>query len=109
MAPSLSTETILRIAKMKRLALLTTLFLSVTPALADEHPMADGTVTKIDTQWNKVTIDHGPLENLDMPAMKMVFVVADPVMLEGLSEGTKVRFAADRMNGKLTVTEIEVQ
>lgn len=71
--------------------------------------MTDGTVTKVDTQWNKVTIDHGPLENLDMPAMKMVFVVADPAMLEGLSEGTKVRFVADRMNGKLTVTEIEVQ
>lgn len=95
---------------MKLLPLLTALVLSVTPALAEgEHPMADGTVTKIDTQWNKVTIDHGPLENLDMPAMKMVFVVADAAMLEGLSEGTKVRFVADRMNGKLTVTEIEVQ
>lgn len=86
------------------------LILTATASLAaGDHPMSDGTVTKVDAKWNKVTIDHGPLENLDMPAMKMVFVVADPVMLEGLSEGTKVRFVADRVNGKLTVTEIEVQ
>ncbi|MBC55651.1 MAG: RND transporter [Confluentimicrobium sp.] len=95
---------------MKLLSMLAAVVLSVSPALAEgDHPMTDGTVTKVDTQWNKVTIDHGPLENLDMPAMKMVFVVADPAMLEGLSEGTKVRFVADRMNGKLTVTEIKVQ
>ena len=71
--------------------------------------MATGTVTRVDTQWNKVTIDHGPLENLDMPAMKMVFVVADPAMLEGLSEGTQILFSADRVNGKMTVTELEIQ
>lgn len=94
---------------MKHLALLAALLLPVAPAFADSPSMADGTVTKVDAKWNKVTIDHGPLENLDMPAMKMVFVVADPAMLEGLSEGSKVRFVADRMNGKLTVTEIKVQ
>ena len=80
-----------------------------SPLAASENPMATGTVTKVDTQWNKVTIDHGPLENLDMPAMKMVFVLADPGMLEGLAEGSEVRFVADRVNGKLTVTEIEIQ
>ena len=94
---------------MKRLAFAAALALAATAVSAEEHPMADGTVTKVDTQWNKVTIDHGPLENLDMPAMKMVFNVADPTMLEGLGEGTEVRFVADRVNGKLTVTELEVQ
>lgn len=95
---------------MKILTLVAALALTATSALADgDHPMATGTVTKVDTQWNKVTIDHGPLENLDMPAMKMVFVVADPAMLDGLSEGSQVNFLADRVNGKLTVTEIEVE
>lgn len=69
-------------------------------------PMSQGTITKIDTKWKKVTIDHGPLENLNMPGMKMVFEFADPAMMEGLSEGQKVTFTADRVNGKLTVTEI---
>lgn len=95
---------------MKILTLVAALGLTATSTLADgDHPMATGTVTKVDTQWNKVTIDHGPLENLDMPAMKMVFVVADPAMLGGLSEGSQVNFLADRVNGKLTVTEIEVE
>lgn len=72
-------------------------------------PMTEGTITKIDLKWKKITIDHGPLENLDMPAMKMVFDLADPAMLDGLSEGQAVSFVADRVKGKLTVTEIEVQ
>lgn len=90
------------------LTLAAALTLSAGMSLAQSGmPMTTGTVTKIDTKWNKVTIDHGPLENLDMPAMKMVFNVADPAMLEGLSEGTEVEFHAERMNGKLTVTELK--
>lgn len=45
----------------------------------------------------------------DAASTKMVFVVTDAAMLVGLSEGTKIRFLADRVNGKLTVTEIEVE
>lgn len=71
--------------------------------------MSMGTITKVDTQWNRLTIDHGPLENLDMEAMTMVFEVVDPAMLEGLSEGQEVAFTADRVKGKLTVTEITVE
>lgn len=70
-----------------------------------EMPLSKGTITKIDTKWNKITIDHGPLENLDMPAMKMVFGI-DPALLDGLTEGSDVSFVADRVNGKLTVVEI---
>lgn len=68
--------------------------------------MSMGKITKIDTQWNRLTIDHGPLANLDMDGMTMVFEVADPAMLDGLSEGQEVEFMADRVKGKLTVTEI---
>jgi Cu/Ag efflux protein CusF len=95
--------------KMKILTILIALILPVSHVLASEHAISEGIVTKVDSKWNKVTIDHGPLENLDMPAMKMVFVVSDPVMLEGLSKGTKVRFYAERINGKITITEILIQ
>jgi Cu/Ag efflux protein CusF len=81
------------------------LIVSAGAAFADTH-ITDGTVTKIDTKWNKVTVDHEELKNLDMPAMKMVFQVAEPEMLEKLSEGQSIQFAADRVNGKLTITEI---
>lgn len=42
-----------------------------------------------------------------MPAMTMVFKVADPKMLEGLKEGDKVKFTADKVNGAFTVTAIQ--
>jgi Cu(I)/Ag(I) efflux system protein CusF len=70
--------------------------------------MADGEVRKIDKEQGKVTLKHGPIANLDMPGMTMVFRVANPRMLEALKEGDKVKFAADKINGAYTVTAMEV-
>ena len=69
--------------------------------------MADGEVRKVDRDAGKLTLRHGPIANLDMPGMTMVFRVADPRMLESLKEGDKVRFSANRLNGAMTVTAIE--
>lgn len=70
-------------------------------------PMADGEVRKVDKDAGKITIKHGPLANLDMPSMTMVFRVKDPAMLDRVKEGDKIKFVADRMNGALTVTQME--
>jgi Cu(I)/Ag(I) efflux system protein CusF len=70
-------------------------------------PQSDGEVRKVDAQQGKVTLKHGPLANLDMPAMTMVFKVADPKLLDGLKEGDKVKFTAERINGTITVTVIQ--
>ena len=69
--------------------------------------MADGQVRKIDKENQKLTIKHGPLKNLDMPGMTMVFQVQDPAMLDKVQTGDKVRFAAEKLDGKFTVTTIE--
>ena len=71
-------------------------------------PRADGEVRKVDKEQGKITLRHGPIANLDMPAMTMVFKVAEPGLLDTVKEGDKVRFAADKMDGALTVTAIEV-
>ena len=68
----------------------------------------DGEVRKVDKAQGKVTLKHGPIPNLDMPGMTMVFKAADPRMLDAVKQGDKVRFAADNVNGALTVTAIEV-
>ena len=70
--------------------------------------MSEGEVRKIDRGQGKLTLRHGPLVNLDMPAMTMVFKVADPQMLATLKDGDKVRFVADKVNGEPTVTAIEI-
>lgn len=69
--------------------------------------MSEGEVRKIDAAGKKITLKHGPLKNLDMPAMTMSFEVSDPAMLSKLKAGDKVRFVAANPGGKLTVTEIQ--
>ena len=71
-------------------------------------PASDGEVRKIDKAQGKLTLRHGPLANLDMPAMTMVFRAADPKLLEGIQEGDKVKFTAEKVNGAYTVTAIQV-
>ena len=69
--------------------------------------LADGEVRKVDKEAGKLTLRHGRIESLDMPPMTMVFRASDPKLLDSLKEGDKVRFAADRVNGVITVTRIE--
>lgn len=67
---------------------------------------ANGEVVKIDKAQGKVTLRHGPIKNLDMDQMTMVFRVKEPQMLDAIAVGDKVKFEADRVNGQITVTKI---
>ncbi|MDP2833340.1 MAG: copper-binding protein [Pseudomonadota bacterium] len=51
---------------------------------------------------------HGPPANLDMPAMTMIFRVTEPAWLDQVKPGDNIRFQADKVNGQLTVTQLEV-
>ena len=85
-------------------ALLAVVFL-VCPAMAEGN-MVKGEVVKVDKAAGKVTLKHGPIKNLEMESMTMVFRVADPAMLDKVKAGDKVEFEADRVNGAITVTKI---
>ena len=78
-------------------------------AVAGAVAMSEGEVRKIDKAAKKITLKHGPIANLDMPAMTMVFQVADPAMLDHLKAGDKVKFAAGKAGSGYTVTKIEPQ
>lgn len=79
------------------------------PATATDASAAlsEGTVRRIDRSAGKITIAHGPLANLGMPAMTMVFTAAAPALLERAGVGSRVRFRADRVDGAFIVTEIQ--
>lgn len=68
---------------------------------------SDGTVKKVDKAGGKVTVSHGPLENLGMPAMTMGFRVKDGAWLSKLKEGQHIRFIADDVQGTLTIVRYE--
>lgn len=80
----------------------------VKAAMPDASAATDGEIKKIDKEAGKITIKHGPINNLQMPGMTMVFRAADPAMLNQVKEGDKVKFHVEKMSGALTVTKIEV-
>jgi len=69
--------------------------------------LTDGEVRKVDKAAGKLTIKHGPIKNLDMPGMTMVFQVRDKALLDQVKAGDKLRFRAETENGKFLVTEIQ--
>ncbi len=69
--------------------------------------LADGEVRRVDKDAKKITIRHGPIQNLDMPPMTMVFQVKDPAMLEQVKAGDKIKFSADKIGGAYIVTSLE--
>ncbi|HYS63631.1 MAG TPA: copper-binding protein [Paraburkholderia sp.] len=69
--------------------------------------MSHGEVKKVDASAGKLTIKHGPLENLGMDAMTMVFKVKDPAMISQVTVGDKIDFVAEEVDGALTVTKLQ--
>ena len=69
--------------------------------------LTEGEVRKVDKDAKKITIRHGPIQNLDMPAMTMVFQVKDLALLDQVKTGDKIRFTAEKAGGAFTVTHIE--
>jgi Cu/Ag efflux protein CusF len=111
--------------EIRMLGFATAVFLSVgllvPPAYADEAhhapgtqiaqaavPLSDGEVRKVDKDAKKITIKHGPLASLDMPAMTMVFQVRDAALLEQAKAGDKVKFRAEKEGSAYVVTEIRL-
>jgi Cu(I)/Ag(I) efflux system periplasmic protein CusF len=76
---------------------------------AAEQPAAltEGEVRKVDKEAKKLTIRHGPIANLDMPAMTMVFQVQDVTILDSVKAGDKIRFQAEKAGGSYSVTRVE--
>jgi Cu(I)/Ag(I) efflux system protein CusF len=77
-------------------------------AQAATTDMTDGEVRKVDKEGGKLTLKHGDIKSLDMPAMTMVFVVKDKAMLDKLKAGDRVKFKAVNEAGKFTVTEMQM-
>ncbi|MGB4115886.1 MAG: copper-binding protein [Polaromonas sp.] len=95
----------LKLAACAVITLCAPLAAAQTTAVTPE--MADGEVRKINKETKKITLRHGVIKNLDMPAMTMVFQVKDEALLEKLKAGDKIRFSADKVNGAYTVLSAE--
>ena len=91
------------------------------PAMAQGNPAApgqskasaastawsDGVVKTIHKQEGQITIAHGPLANLGMGKMTMTFRLKTPALVEGVREGSNIRFVAENVKGELTVVALQ--
>ena len=83
-----------------------TLVLSGQAMAGNHQPMTEAEVRKVDTEAKKITLRHGPIANLGMPPMTMVFQVKDPAMLEQVKTGDQVLFEAEKTGGAYVITSI---
>lgn len=73
-----------------------------------EATLSEGEIRKVDKAAGKLTIKHGPLENLGMPAMTMIFRVKESAMLDQVKPGDRVKFLVEKVDGAFTVTRLQV-
>jgi Cu(I)/Ag(I) efflux system protein CusF len=94
---------------MKKLFTIAALALAALGAAAQtaSTEMAQAEVRKVDLDAKKITLKHGPIKNLDMPPMTMVFQVRDAALLDKLKAGDQVRFSAEQQQGAYVVTAVE--
>ena len=79
-----------------------------TPSAIADAPLTSGVVKKTDKEAGKLTIQHGPVLNLHMPAMTMAFKAKDAAMIDQVKPGDRINFVLDRVGGTLTVTRLEL-
>jgi Cu/Ag efflux protein CusF len=78
-------------------------FYSVTAAA--QEATASGEVRRVNLQEGKVTIKHGAISGLELPAMTLVYL-ADPALLKDIQPGDRVKFTVKREAGQYVLTEI---
>ncbi len=89
------------------LSMATSLAMIVSLSTVAFAQMVSADVQKVDEAAGKVTLKHGPIPKFDMGEMTMVYRVKDPSMLKGVKVGDKVKFEADQIEGKYTVTTMQ--
>lgn len=69
--------------------------------------LSDGEVRRVDAANGKITLKHGFIAHLDMPAMTMVFTVKDPALLSKVKVGDQVRFMVVKEDGVFLITQMQ--
>lgn len=88
------------------MVIVSTFSAAAAPAPADAK-FSTGEVRKVDLTQGKLTIKHGPIDNLGMPAMTMVFNAGKADLLKYLKPGDNIKFRAETPAETLIVTEIQ--
>lgn len=70
--------------------------------------LTSGEVRRVNKEQSKITLRHGAIKSLEMPAMTMVFEVRDTKLLDAVKTGDKVLFRVIKEpNGAIVVTDMK--
>src|SRR5262245_15084577 len=67
---------------------------------------ATGTVAAVSAASHRITVNHGPIPEIKMPAMRMEFPVVSSLDLSKVKVGDKVRFTLSGSGNSYTVQSI---
>ena len=81
------------------------MLVAVTPVLA-QTATSSGEVRRVDAAQGKITLKHGPIAELDLPAMTLVYRIT-PALLSGINPGDKVTFTATRQDDQYVISAIK--
>ena len=79
---------------------------AATMSSAQDEASARGEVRRLDASKGTITIKHGAISDLNLPAMTLVYE-AEPVLLEGVQPGDQVRFKVRHENNTYRVIELK--
>lgn len=82
--------------------------MSHTPA-SGNTAMTDAVVRHVDASGGTITLKHGALANVGMPAMTMAFKAKDAAMLKEVKEGDNVKVRVENVDGALTIVKLAKQ
>ncbi|WP_144373789.1 copper-binding protein [Vogesella urethralis] len=68
----------------------------------------EGVIKALDAKAGMVTLSHGPVQELNWPAMTMAFRLAKPELAKGLAVGKKVKFEFQAQGMSAVITSIKI-
>ncbi|CAM5183077.1 copper-binding protein [Oligella ureolytica] len=77
-----------------------------TVSSAQDEASARGEVRRLDVAKGTITIKHGAITDLNLPAMTLVYE-ADSALLQGIEPGDQVRFKVRHENNTYKVIELK--
>lgn len=78
----------------------------VTVSSAQDEASARGEVRRLDMAKGTITIKHGAISDLNLPAMTLVYEAATE-LLQGIEPGDQVRFKVRHHNNTYEVIELK--
>jgi Cu(I)/Ag(I) efflux system periplasmic protein CusF len=80
--------------------------MKMSAATPDDTALTDAIVRKVDPATGMVTLQHGALKNIGMPAMTMAYKAKDAAILKEIGAGEKVKVRVENVDGTPTIVKL---